>query len=1141
MAAEIVLTSVAGIALTYGIKPLIEGAVSYAGSLAGEPIVMACCWKKELARFQNFLNTIQDVLLNAEARQETDGGIKVWLRDLQDVAYDAEDVLDENVYHNLERKAALEESAHDNLQRKIKTGVQKLIQVCTSPFFYLEMASKMKEINKRLSDLVIRLSLLKLAPSTGETDSTMHTRQSAHNITDSLHDTSGVVGRDDDVSKFVNSLTNLRNQHHLSAISIIGMAGIGKTTLASKLCKRVEEEKLYDAVAWVCVSEEFDERKILSEMLEHFGGGGRNNMNVLVRELAEKLKNKTFLLILDDVWKLGVNKWNSFCPRNWNSFCSRLSNIVSTASIVITTRSEEVASIIENELHMQKHFVQKLSEDECWSIIEEKVLRSCPSIPPQLKDIGREIAKKCGGLPLVAAVIGGTLSKDIDNEAMWLDIRDNNAWDAVYANKILPVLKISFDHLHAPLKKCFSYCSIFPKDFEMEKGELIKLWMAQGFLGQSNDMEEIGNQYFNELLSNSLFQDVKRHFQREHVVSCKMHDVVHDLALSTSQGEILIWEAGSRIDENSGIRHLRVNYGGQGLPTIPRGVAQRLRSLICDVDVFSSIAFDWKSLRSLKLLGEASNELPASLGKLKHLKYLDITESNMKVLPKSFSKLYNLQTFLKGFDVRDFEEVPEKFPDSLTKLISLRHICSNVDWHGYDPHLPRGIGRLTSLKTLGARFSVSKEKGYKIEELGCLSQLEGELEIEKLEQVRSKSDATAAKLKETTKLYALRFSWDAICREGDHNNEEEVLDALQPHSNLKSLTIENYPGEKFPWWIAGSVNGSGSPFLLNNLVELRLSNCRECTFFPGLGLLPNLRRLHIYGMSKVRSMGHKFNLRRSDNQDVVESITLYPALKELTVSSMESLEEGVEVHEEGKGVAVLPCLENLSISECPRLKTWNQSHSTQLSRVDISSCPNLAAILFMDGLTTLELLSLRNCDELTCLPNRLGSNISLNSLQIHNCKKLSIPEECLGCLTSLKNLGIGGFCSELEEFPGLNLIHRLPLQYLKLQGWEKLKSLPHQLQHLTALKSLTISGFGGLEALPEWMVNLSSLQDLRIWGGKNLTSLPSVEAMRHLSNLKYLSIGGCPKLEERYAIEIGPEWSKISHIPNIGIINSPMV
>ncbi|GLT65936.1 hypothetical protein SLA2020_383360 [Shorea laevis] len=629
-----------------------------------------------------------------------------------------------------------------------------------------------------------------------------------------------------------------------------------------------------------------------------------------------------------------------------------------------------------------------------------------------------------------------------------------------------------------------------------------------------------------------------RDYTLGHIVSCKMHDVVHDLALSTSQGEILIWEAGSSIDENSGIRHLRVKFDGQGLPNIPRGVVQRLRSLICDVRVFSSVAFDWKNLRSLKLLGRGCTELPASLGKLKHLKYLDITESDIQVLPKSFSKLYNLQTLRLWKEQPNrpvaFDENPEKFPDSLTKLISLRHICYKFVTYRRTPNnqdlprppikcLPRGIGRLTSLKMLRVKFFVGKEEGYKIEELGRLSQLEGVLQIGNLEQVRSELEASEVKLEEKTKLYALGFSWDAPCREGDYNNHEKVLRALQPHLNLKSLKINEYLGEEFPSWIAGNHHGFGSSsFLLNNLVELTLGDCRNCIVFPDLGLLPNLQRLYIFGMSEVRRMDYY----------MVESIEPYLALKELHIRDMEKLEEGVSTR---VGMATLPCLEHLYIIGCPRLETWYPSISTQLSTVCIRSCPRLEAIPLMNRLTSLKYLMLMNCDELTSLPDVPESYISLTALSIKSCINLSIPEGFLGHLTLLKDLEIGGFRSELEEFPGLNGILHLPLEHLELQGWEKLKSLPHQLQDLTALKSLTITDFDRLEALPEWMANLSSLQNLSIWGCENLTSLPPVEAMQRLSNLKFLSIEECPKLTERCAKENGPEWSKISHIPNIEI------
>ncbi|GKV50293.1 hypothetical protein SLEP1_g57006 [Rubroshorea leprosula] len=1083
----------------------------------------------------------------------------------------------------------------------------------------------------------------------------------------------------------------MRSQHILSGISMVGFGGIGKTTLAKSICSMVKEQKLYDLVAWVCVAEEFDEKRILGDMLEYLDSsvGRMNNIGALIQELGQKLENRKFLLVLDDVWNEDRGKWDSFN--------SRLLKILKTSgnSILVTTRSDKVASIME-ALPMQKHDMVKLSDHECWLIIEDIVLRSSTetSIPLDLEGIGQEIAKKCGGLPLVASVIGGTLSREMKTDK-WQEILHDKAWILQDENKkILSILKISFDRLPSSLKKCFSYCSIFPKDAVIFIDDLIQLWVAQGFVHKSNEslveMEDIGNEYFKELLSNSFFQDIEWDLYGN-IESCKMHDLVHDLALLVSKGKTLVWDTSCNFDVQScsTIRHLRVKSKGEDLLTIPRSVAQRLHSLFSDVDVFCSMKSDLKSLRSLKLKGDRE-KLPDSLGKLKHLRYFDISEAFVSTVPKSFSKLYNLQT--SNFLNRGLE----KLPNGMANLISLRHIYSSC---------PSDISilQLTSLRTL-SHFVVGTKKGCRIEDLGCLSQLGGELEIRKLEHVRSKLEASKANLKEKAKLHQLKLCWSSGNeRAVDHNNNEEVLESLQPHSNLKSLTIHGYKGKMFPSWMGNDVNSSGSSFLLDNMVELQLTNCNECTCIPSLGLLPFLKVLYIGGMENVRRMGHKLQ------PGGAESIKLFPALKTLTVDCMQRLEEWVEVVEDAavgsQGVIVFPCLEDVQISDCPLLETWLMggfSFHHKLSKLRIKrcrklmaipsldglstlkifdlignygltslpiglgscislqflriescrnlmaipsldvlsdvlstltrfelidnngltslptglgscislqflrigscqhlmaipsldglstltrfelndnngltslgsciclrflrneSCRNLNSIPSMNGLTPLEYLCLSRWHGLTCLPIGLDSCISLKKLRIEYCpnlisisddiKKLrslsiiviadcenlrSLPEGWLDSLTSLKKLCLGPFWSELEEFPGLTSIHQFhpSLEVLILYGWDKLKSLPHQLRHLTALKELRLRNFNGLEALPEWLGDFSSLHRLEIGNCSNLTHLPSIEAMRGLSNLQCLQILHCPKLEKRCAKQRGPEWSKVSHILQIG-------
>ena len=196
----------------------------------------------------------------------------------------------------------------------------------------------------------------------------------------------------------------------------------------------------------------------------------------------------------------------------------------------------------------------------------------------------------------------------------------------------------------------------------------------------------------------------------------------------------------------------------------------------------------------------------------------------------------------------------------------------------------------------------------------------------------------------------------------------------------------------------------------------------------------------------------------------------------------------------------------------------------------IENCPNLVSIPSIDGSSSLLSLRLDGCEGLTSLPSGLLTCTSLEKLSIKNCTNLkSIPED-VGCLTRLKALRLGPFSEKLEEFPGLSSIHHLhsSLQKLKLVGWEKLSSLPDQLQHFTALEKLNIQNFSGVKALPEWLGNFSSLRKLEIRICENLGQLPSKKAMQRLSNLQELSFYGCPRLKENSA-----ERSKISHIPQI--------
>ncbi|GLT32410.1 hypothetical protein SLA2020_070800 [Shorea laevis] len=1176
--------------------PVIEEALFKVASFTAGQIRLAWGLEKELSKLRSSLNLIQHVLHDAEERQ-SEVAIRDWLQELKDVAYDMVDVLDEAEYEVLQQKV--------ETQSQVKR-VRNFFSPSNPIAFRFNMANKIKKINE---------SLVKVREDTVFT--TLLARNKSPRVGQSPRlDTHSYLGpkfesrRDEDVAEIVHLLTEQRShQPPISVISLIGMAGVGKTTLAKLLYKEIKNRNLFDEVAWVCVSDYFDQQKILKGMLEYHdqNAGGISNIDVLLKRLEEKFEKKTFLLVLDDVWEDNSN--------TWATFSDLLSKFVKTSgnSIAVTTRKEGVASSIAKYLPLRRHHLKKLSDDDCWLIIKGKVFGSTEaSIPDQqLEAIGREIAKKCGGLPLIANVLGGTMC-NVKGVAGWLSIKDKIVRNLEDFDQIKFVLKVSFDHLPSHLKKCFSFCSIFPKDFDFEKDDLVQHWMAQGFLcSSSQEMEDIdiGNKYVSDLISSCLFQDVERD-KYGNIISFKMHDTVHDLALLVAEGETLILKNDS-IRKKSCIRHLRIPSSAVVDPTILRGVTPKLHSLFLEADFCSMSKMDLKSIRSLTLKKADGDKLPVSPSKLKHLRYLDISYTEIRALPKSFTKLYNLQTLKLMYCFH-----LQKLPDGMENLISLRHFYFHSE-----KLMPRNIGRLTSLQTLSL-FAVGKEKGYHIEELGCLSQLGGALRICNLEFVKSKSEATKANMGQKTKLYELQLEWGGNKEEG-YNSYEEVLEGLQPTSNLKKLSIGGYMGEKFPSWMEKGVNLSRDAFLLNNLLELGLYGCGECMDIPSLGFLPNLQVLNIQSMEKVK--GSKFYLNRSNiassSHGGGDTITLFPALKNLSIGDMGRLEEWAEI-----GVLVFPCLEQLEIQSCPKLKTWSMcafaSHH-KLSGLAIYDCSSLVAIPNIDGQLSLKTLSIDNCPELVCLPNGLdtctslqyltiercsnleefsglsishpnisievlsldgwdkikslphqlqhlvalkqlslrnfngveafpewlGDLSSLVSLSIDSCNKLNripeelgnlyflvslsidscnklnrIPEECLGRLTRLKQLRMGPFYSELEEFPGLTSIHHLgaSLENLKLVGWDKLKSLPDQLQHLTALKVLRIDSFTGVEALPEWLGNLSSLTYLSIHSWKKLKSIPE-ECLGRLTCLWRLSMG--------------PFWSELEEYPGLSSIH----
>ncbi|KAI9116240.1 hypothetical protein K1719_012407 [Acacia pycnantha] len=359
--------------------------------------------------------------------------------------------------------------------------------------------------------------------------------------------------------------------------------------------------------------------------------------------------------------------------------------------------------------------------------------------------------------------------------------------------------------------------------------------------------EDVGNEYFMSLLSRSFFQDaIRDHYNN--IVTCKMHDLVHDLALYVAKHEYLIIRDGKEKCTRDPTRHLSIH-----LPRTVLGIPtsflkfEKLRTIlfltydfdsVWSLSSFHLVVSKLKCLRVLNLSGISIFEIPNNIGKLKHLRFLDLSRNRFKWFPKAIIRLHNLQTL----DLSDNSDLLE-LPREISKLVSLKHLYINGCW--ILDRMPRGLGQLTSLQTL-THFVVAKQemnwikaRSARISELGKLNNLRGTLSITWLSRLRSNhKEAVCAKLKKKQHLQQLLLVWGALGFNDSHKvaEDELILERLCPHHTIKTLGISGFCGERLPEWIGD----------LLELQHLVLDNCKYLTSLPeGLHNLTSLRTLTI--------------------------------------------------------------------------------------------------------------------------------------------------------------------------------------------------------------------------------------------------------------------------------------------------------
>ncbi|XP_035545974.1 putative disease resistance RPP13-like protein 1 [Juglans regia] len=774
------------------------------------------------------------------------------------------------------------------------------------------------------------------------------------------------------------------------------MGGLGKSTLAQLVYNDQKVQKHFDLVAWVCVSEEFDMFKITKTILEAVAPSSTRDiqdLNQLQLKLKEKLMGKKFLLVLDDVW-------------NSNSTdCEILSNPLKFGAqgsrIIVTTGDVGVASAMRA---FEIHHLKELQGEDCWKLFARHAfLHDANSyMHSEFEELGRQIVEKCKGLPLAIKTIGALLRSKVD-VSDWDEVLNSEIWSL--SNEILPALRLSYKHLPSYIKRCFAYCSIFPKDHPFKKDELVLLWMAEGFLHEieNKTMEAVGNYYFDTLVSRSLFQK-----SNEDELCFVMHDLINDLAKFVSGEFTFRLEVDSPSHQNvKKIRH--VSYARAFEENFKKfealQEATQLRTFLA-LESSTPCRYATKKLlhdllpmlSCLRVLNLSNYlnifELPVSIGKITQLRYLDISRTAIRRLPDSLCKLYNLQT-LKLSRCRDLETLPR----DMQQLVNLRHL--DLTETPLIMEMPMRMDKLKCLQTL-TKFVVNKRTGCSIRELGKLANLRGALSILDLENVESFKDAEGACLRNKMDLKELALNWKAGSNTEISESQRDVLNGLQPHRNLKSLTINDYMGGSFP----NLVGDHSFPYV----TSIHLKNCKYCCSLPALGQLHSLQNLSIVGFDRIVAVGEEFY-----GSTCYSSIKSFGALKFLKFEQMLNWEKWSSFGAENEGGA-FHRLDELYIRKCAKLTGDLPIHLPSLGILEIIDCPKMLTSL--PRAPAICQLKLINCRE-----------DILRELSIHVTKELRIggfDVVDMGDFFSHMSLPMGGLPSPLKTL-GINNCKKLGL------------------------------------------------------------------------------------------------------------------
>ncbi|XP_030959467.1 putative disease resistance protein RGA3 [Quercus lobata] len=571
------------------------------GSLLASEVASIVNVKEEVEKLERKFHEIQAKLNDAEERQVNEEAVRLWLEKLNDVSYEMADVLDEWNTAKIKADIEKEEEAEASTAKR-----RKVLSLVSTFFQRRDIALKIKEITEKIDVIDGEGDMYRFVLTCGN-------EEVMRPLTDSHVDVSSIFGRDEVKGDLVNSLLGRGNEEERSphVISLAGMGGVGKTALAKLVYNDSElNSAQFEKKGWICVSYPFDKFMVAKAIIQAFGGGNSNitQWSSPMDKMCEWVRGRKLFLVLDDVWIEDSMLWEPF----------RLAfqNAAQGSRILVTTRNNRVVDVMGSAKRIN---LEKLSDDDCWSIFSTIAFSDRDSEQHKdLEEIGRKISDKCKGLPLTARTLGSLMRFKRQKE-QWEMVFFSRLWELEDVEKgLFAPLLFSYYDLPSPLKRCFSYCALFPKDYVFFEEDLVSMWMAQGYIKSNANMERIvGREYLEILLIRSLFQ--QDYGYKENIMSFQMHDIVHDLAQLMAKNECITINGYEEFGQNlQNARHLYLEIPQNA--QIPESIysAKNLRTLIfvgLRAHNLSKLFQHFKLLRTLTLSYQLGTKVARMIAK----------------------------------------------------------------------------------------------------------------------------------------------------------------------------------------------------------------------------------------------------------------------------------------------------------------------------------------------------------------------------------------------------------------------------------------------------------------------------------------------------------------------------------------------